>query len=258
MRRVLITGATGGIGRTLVAEFLDRGWFVGIQWRGDETEARRLAALAPDRTSLHRADLAQESDVAAMFAGPAFDALVANAGKYESRSCGIHEMSLEQWERTFQNNTRSAFLCLKHFLKSQAGRGAHECSVVLLGSTAGEFGEALHADYAASKSALKGLMLSAKNEIARICPAGRINMVSPAWTLTPMARDFLSNPAAIARSLQTKPLRKLVRSEDVAKAVAFLADPSLSGQITGHNLMVTGGMEGRVLWSPEELDVSSV
>ena len=256
MNRVLITGASGGIGRTLVSEFLDRGWFVGIQFRGDETEAKRLAALAPDRTSLHRADLSQEPEVAAMFSGAPFDALVANAGKYESRSCGIHELSLEQWECTFQNNTRSAFLCLKHFLKSQVGRGARECSVVLLGSTAGEFGEAFHADYSASKAALKGLMLSAKNEIARICPAGRINMVSPSWTLTPMARDFLSDSAAIARSLQTKPIRKLVRAEDVAKAVAFLADPALSGMITGHNLVVTGGMEGRVLWSPEEIDAS--
>ncbi len=258
MRRVLITGATGGIGRTLVEEFLDRGWFVGIQWRGDEAEARRLAALAPGRTSLHRADLSLETEVAAMFNGAAFHTLVANAGKYESRSCGIHELSLEQWDRTFQNNTRSAFLCLKHFLKVQQQCGSSECSVVLLGSTAGEFGEALHADYSASKAALKGLMLSAKNEIARICRSGRINMVSPSWTLTPMAREFLSNPAAIGRSLQTKPLRRLVRPEDVAKAAVFLADPALSGHITGHNLMVSGGMEGRVLWSPEELDASSV
>jgi NAD(P)-dependent dehydrogenase (short-subunit alcohol dehydrogenase family) len=258
MKRVLITGATGGIGRTLVSEFLNRGWFVGIQFRSDEVEAKRLLALAPDRTSLHRADLSQEGEVEAMFSGTPFDTLVANAGKYESRSCGLHEMSLEQWDRTFQNNTRSACLCLKHFLKQQAVTRPSECAVVLLGSTAGEFGEAFHADYSASKAALKGLMLSAKNEIARICPSGRINMVSPSWTLTPMARDFLSNPSAIAWSLQTKSIRKLVRADDVAKAVAFLADSALSGQITGHNLMVTGGIEGRVLWAPEELDVSSV
>src|SRR5437763_1955861 len=75
---------------------------------------------------------------------------------------------------------------------------------------AGIFGEAGHADYAAAKAGLiYGLARSLKNEICRLAPRGRVNVVAPGWTLTPLTTTFSSDPERVRRTLQTIPLRKV-------------------------------------------------
>ena len=78
-------------------------------------------------------------------------------------------------------NLTATFLTARGFLRGveRSGHG----SLVLVGSTAGLFGEAGHADYAAAKSAiLHGLLLSLKNEVVRVAPRARVNAVAPGWT----------------------------------------------------------------------------
>ncbi len=104
---------------------------------------------------------------------------------------------------------------------------------------------------------MTGFLNSLKNEIPRVVPGGRINCVCPGWTLTPMAEKFTGNEEAMKRALQTIPLQKFGRPEDVASAVMFLASPLLAGHITGECLFVSGGMEGRVLYESEEVDLKS-
>ena len=207
-------------------------------------------------TALVQADLRTETEVSKMFQNTPYNGLIANAGVYESKSHNLTEMSLRQWKNTFEVNVESVFLTIKHFLIDIKSRGVLNPSIVIMGSTAGIFGEAGHSDYAASKAALKGLMLSAKNELVRFAPLGRINMVCPTWTITPMATDFLKQEESVKRSLQTKSIRRLVRAEDVAKATHFLLNPDLSGHITGTELVISGGMEGRVLWELDEIDTT--
>ena len=120
----------------------------------------------------------------------------------------------------------------------------------MIGSTAGLFGEAGHADYAAAKSAIvHGLLLSLKNEIVRIAPLGRVNVVCPGWTESPMTRTTLTDPELVARVTRTMPLRKVAQPEDVARQVVVLASDELSGHVTGQVVTVAGGMEGRLLTS---------
>ena len=79
----------------------------------------------------------------------------------------------------------------------------------MIGSTAGLFGEAGHADYAAAKSAVvHGLLLSLKNEIVAHRPAGRVNVVCPGWTESPMTRTTLTDPELVRRVTRTMPLRE--------------------------------------------------
>ena len=126
---------------------------------------------------------------------------------------------------------------------------------MLIGSTAGLIGEAGHADYAAAKAGvIYGLARSLKNEICRVAPRGRVNVVCPGWTFTPMTKRFATDPAKVQRVLQTIPLRKVGRAHDVAMAVVYLASSHLSGHVTGQVLTVSGGMEGRVLYNPDEID----
>jgi NAD(P)-dependent dehydrogenase (short-subunit alcohol dehydrogenase family) len=113
--------------------------------------------------------------------------------------------------------------------------------------------QAGHSDYAAAKAGLvHGLAKSMKNEICRVAPRGRVNVVCPGWVATPL-RPGLGDPEVARRVLQTVPLRKIARPHDVAMACVYLASGRLSGHVSGQILTVSGGMEGRVLYRPDEV-----
>ncbi|HEX2235261.1 MAG TPA: SDR family oxidoreductase, partial [Actinomycetota bacterium] len=177
------------------------------------------------------------------------DVLVANAGRWPSEDVPLWDMPVERWRQTMAVDLDSVFLCCRSFLRHVARTGTG--NVVIVGSTAGLFGEAGHADYAAAKSAIVGgLLQSLKNEIVRIAPEGRANAVCPGWTRTEMARAALSDPDLEPRVTRTMALRKLGRSEDVARAIVALASDRVSGHVTGQVVSVAGGMEGRVIHDP--------
>jgi 3-oxoacyl-[acyl-carrier protein] reductase len=155
-------------------------------------------------------------------------------------------MSYDRWRRTIAANLDSVFLSCRAFLRHVATTGTG--SIVIVSSTAGLIGEAGHSDYAAAKSALAGGFLkSLKNEMTRIAPLGRVNVVAPGWTETDMARDALEQPGFVERITRTMPMRKVGRAPDIARVVVALASDEISGHVTGEVVMVAGGMEGRVL-----------
>jgi 3-oxoacyl-[acyl-carrier protein] reductase len=157
----------------------------------------------------------------------------------------VWELPLDRWEGTLRANLTATFLVARGFLR-EVERNGHG-SLVLVGSTAGIFGEAGHADYAAAKSAiLGGLLLSLKNEITRIAPLGRVNAVAPGWTESPMTRGLVDQDRIRAVS-RTMALRKVAQPEDVAAQVVVLASDTLSGHVSGQVVVVAGGMEGRTV-----------
>jgi 3-oxoacyl-[acyl-carrier protein] reductase len=157
----------------------------------------------------------------------------------------VWKLPLERWEDTIRQNLTSTFLVAREFLRD-VERNGHG-SLVFVGSTAGVFGEAGHADYAAAKSAItSGLLPSPKNEITRIAPRGRVNAVAPGWTESPMTRGLVDAEQIRAVS-RTMALRKVAKPEDVAAQVVVLASDALSGHVTGQLVIVAGGMEGRTV-----------
>jgi 3-oxoacyl-[acyl-carrier protein] reductase len=259
-RVVLVTGASGGIGGDVVRAFVKEGARVVAHFGEHGDRASALAhELGPACVPLG-ADLTLEADVDRLFSeielglGPV-EILIANAGHWPPDDVPLHEMTLKQWERTLSVNLTSVFLCMRAFLRGIARHSLTDPAAVLIGSTAGQTGEAGHADYAAAKAAvIYGLTRSLKNEICRLSPRGRVNVVCPGWTFTPLTKRFAAEPAKVQRVLQTIPLRKVGRAHDVAMAVVYLASSHLSGHVTGQVLTVSGGMEGRVLYSPDEID----
>jgi 3-oxoacyl-[acyl-carrier protein] reductase len=184
------------------------------------------------------ADLRDEAQVEALFAaaGP-LDLCVANAGVWPSEDVPVAELPLERWRATIDGNLTATFLTARGFALQRGD------ALVLIGSTAGRFGEAGHADYAAAKAAIgHGLLLSLKNEMA---PA-RVNVVAPGWTVSPMTEASLTDEL-VDRVTATMPLRKVARTEDIARTVAFLLSDRVAGHVTGEVVTVAGGMEGRLL-----------
>lgn len=262
---VLVTGASGGIGSVIARAFAAEGARIILHFhRGRARVEALLAELSGTEAIGIGADLRREADVKKLFAMARrrfgrIDILVANAGAWASGDVPLGSMTLRQWQATQEAVLTSAFLSLRAFFREVTRQRTG--NAVLIGSTAGVFGEAGHADYAAAKAAMAfGLTRTLKNEIARIAPhtaaycGGRVNCVCPGWTLIPRTAPKLSDPRAVRRVTATMALPKVARPEDIANAVVFLASDRLAGHLSGQTMVVAGGMEGRWLWQPEEID----
>ena len=268
---VVITGAAGGIGSAIAAQFASEGANLVLHYRSSGANAEALqqqltrsasaTARSLNKTAESialRADLTKEVDVRRMFEKTLkrfgrVDTVIANAGAWESRDIPLRQMSLGQWRHTLDNVLTNTFLTLREFFQivAKQKRG----NALLVSSTAGVFGEAGHCDYAAAKSAMAfGLTRSLKNEISRIAPTtrgycgGRVNCICPGWTIVPRTSEKLKDVKAIRRVTSTMALPKIGTPDDMASAAVFLSSDKLAGHITGQTLIIAGGMEGRLLW----------
>ncbi|HEV3408091.1 MAG TPA: SDR family oxidoreductase [Gaiellaceae bacterium] len=249
-KRVLVTGASGGIGAACARAFAAEGSRLALHYNRGRDRVEALAGELDGGVAV-QADLTREDDADRLFAAArealgGVDVCAAVAGVWPEEDVPVWELPLARWEDTLRTNLTATFLTARGFLREVA-RSGHG-SLVLIGSTAGVFGEAGHADYAAAKSAIvHGLLPSLKNEVVRVAPRARVNCVCPGWTESPMTRSTLDDPSVAERATRTMALRKVARPEDVARQVVALASDEISGHVTGQVVLVAGGMEGRIL-----------
>lgn len=258
-KHVIVTGASGGIGTEITKIFLSEKANVTAQFNTKNDSLKELMKSHADCLQMIQADLRKEEDVKKLFknANEKFgrvDVLIANAGVWPKEITPIYKMSLERWNSTLSIDLTSVFLCSKYFMQNLENYLGDFGSIILIGSTAGVFGEANHGDYSSAKAGMKGFMLSVKNEIVHIASKGRINLVNPGWTVTPMARGSLTDKESVKKILQTIPMRKVATPEDIANTVVFLSSEKASGHISGQTITIAGGMEGRVLFEKNEID----
>ena len=245
---VLVTGGAGGIGVAICRAFAKEGCTVIVHHNSSSIEAASLAekigglAIQGDlRDSGEALKLVRK--IVSKYG--ALDICIANAGFYPTESRKFWEIDSDRWISTIESNlgltvsTVSAYL--RHATKVGSG------SIVMIGSTAGIYGESGHADYAAAKGAItSGLLMSVKNDVSQIGGI-RVNAVAPGWTITPKKVDSGINDNLIESATATMALKKLATPEDVASVVVTLASDTISGHITGQVIEVAGGMEGRLI-----------
>ena len=231
-KTVLVTGASGAIGRAIALAFAPKGYRVAVHYHTRREEA--LAAVEEIRgnggwAEAFGADLTQEEQVIRLFdqaerALGKVGVLVNNAGVAWQGL--LTDMSLSEWRRVLDGDLTSAFLCCRRALPGMI-RERSGC-IVNISSMWGQQGASCEAAYSAAKAGLIGLTKALAQEEG---PSGvRVNCIAPGLIDTPMNGHL--SPADLEALREETPLLRIGTPEDVAKAAVFLAEsPFITGQV---------------------------
>ena len=236
----LVTGGSRGIGRATALLLARSGADIALTYhtRGQDAEVTvdEVEALGR-RAFAFGGDLADPAVVERIMSEVQrqlgrLDIFVANAGIWPAEEVRLASITTERWHRTVEANLDSVFLSTRAALRLMGAGGR----VVIVSSTAGQRGEAFHADYAATKGALISLTKSLAVECA---PDLVVNCVAPGWVDTEMSLPAfgLDNRDRIRRSI---PLQRIATAEDIAGPILFLCS-DLARHVTGEVLNVNGG-----------------
>lgn len=239
-RRILVTGGSRGIGRATALLAARAGADVGITYRSrvDQAEAVTAAIRALGRRAWHGGGDHTDPAVAeGLVAGAVqglggLDGLVVNHGIWPTPDIPLVEMSDAHWRETLAVNLDALFYLTRAALRHLGDGGR----IVLVSSTAGQRGEAFHADYAASKGAVISMTKSLAVECA---PRLTVNAVAPGWVDTEMAAEALEGGAR-AQVEAAMPLQRIPPPEDIAGPIVFLLS-DLARHVNGEILNVNGG-----------------
>lgn len=240
-KRALVTGGTRGIGAATSRLLAEYGVHVVVGYRNRHADAEALlpslrahgvtaVAVSADIGTPRGANELVERAVETL---GNLDFFVASAGIWPCDDVPLAEMTDEQWQRTMSQNVDSIFWTTRAVVRRISDNGR----IVLVSSTAGQRGEAYHADYAASKGAMISFVKSLAPELARRNIT--VNSVAPGWVDTEMCEQPFANGGR-ERIASTIPLGRIASPEDVAGPIVFLCS-DLARHITGEILNVNGG-----------------
>jgi len=235
-KKILITGATGGIGRNLVKKYVELGGTVLATGTKDE-KLEEIKKNFP-RTNVIKFDISNHSKIEEFVDNVALelgglDVLVNNAGmNMDNLSLRMKD---EEWKNVIDINLSSTFLLskysIKKMLKNKFGR------IVNITSIVGHTGNPGQSNYAASKAGIIGMTKSLAIEYAK--KNITINCVSPGFIDTSMTKSLAEKVRLFLTS--RIPMGRLGTGEDVSNCVVFLSSDEAS-YITGETLHVNGGM----------------
>jgi 3-oxoacyl-[acyl-carrier protein] reductase len=240
-KRALVTGGSRGIGAEAAVLLAECGADVGIGYRSRGEQAaetvKRIAGRGV-RSFAHAADLGTIEGADALFERAVrefggVDIVVGNAGTWPAEEAGIDEMTAARWRETLLHNLDAVF----HTARAAArvlGKGGR---LVLVSSTAGQRGEAFHADYAAAKGATISFVKSLAIEL--VSREITVNSVAPGWVDTEMVAPAMTDGGRerIAASI---PVGRIATARDIAGPIVFLCSDE-ARHITGEILNVNGG-----------------
>ena len=240
-RRALVTGGSRGIGAAAARILARAGADVMIGYRSRTADADGVVATlraAGVRADSHAADISTREGADSLVAATVrelggLDIFVANAGVWPAQDTAVADLDDERWATTMRENVDSIFFTTRAATRVIGAGGR----IVLVSSTAGQRGEAFHADYGASKGAVISF---AKSLAVELGPRDiTVNAVAPGWVDTEMVAGAMAADAR-ERINATIPLGRIASVDDIAGPILFLCSP-LARHVTGEILNVNGG-----------------
>lgn len=238
-KNAVITGASRGIGRAIALKFAESGANVAVLYNGNKEKAEEVVREALAFGVQAKAYACNVADGAACKA--TVDAIISDFGGVDIlvNNAGItrDKLTLQMSESDFTDvidaNLKGAFhmiqCCYRNFMKKRYGK------IINVSSVSGIMGNPGQANYSASKAGIIGLTKTIAKELAgrNVC----CNAIAPGFVETDMTESFKDN----AELLQSIPLKRMGKAEEVASLAAFLADDS-SDYITGEVIRIDGGL----------------
>ena len=251
-QKVLVTGASSGIGKSIAMAMASAGADVCVNYPVGAEMAKAIEEVDEIRAHgghawAHQCDVSNEAEVVAMFDRirkemGTVDIVVANAGI--QRDARFEDMTLDQWNRVIGVNLTGQFLCCREAVKEFKRRGLHSVSralgkIICMSSVHEVIPWAGHVNYAASKG---GVMLMMKSIAQEVAPAKiRVMSIAPGAIRTPINRDAWETPEAYQGLLRLIPAKRIGEPEDIARTAVWLASDE-ADYITGTTTFVDGGM----------------
>ncbi|MBN1847753.1 MAG: 3-oxoacyl-[acyl-carrier-protein] reductase [Deltaproteobacteria bacterium] len=240
-KRILITGATRGLGKAIAFAFAREGAWVCINYHTDEEAAsatkHQIKALT-DKHMIFKADITDRAQVEGMVSHVLeqwgfVDILVNNAGIIKDKM--LIFMDETDWDKVLDTNLKGGYLCSKAVIKSMIGRRYGR--IINMASPSAVTGRAGQTNYSASKGGIISFTKSLSKETARL--GITVNAVCPGVINTPMTETLA--PETKKDFLNMIPMGRFGNPEDIAHAVLFLASDR-AAYITGQVLAVDGGL----------------
>ena len=240
-KRALITGGSRGIGAATTQLLAEFGVDVAIGYRSRKDDAARVVADARSvgvRAFAYAQDIGSREGADTLVRHAVddlggLDLFVGNAGIWPADDIPVSDMDDSRWRRTMMENVDAMFYTTRAAARLMSDHGR----IVLVASTAGQRGEAYHADYAASKGAMISYVKSLCVELAKRDIT--VNSVAPGWVDTEMCEQPFSSGGK-ERIAAAIPLGRVASPRDIAGPIAFLCS-DLARHITGEILNVNGG-----------------
>ena len=240
-KRVVVTGATKGLGKAMALSFAREGAWVAANYSSDDQSAARLESELADLTSkfmVLKADVSSRSDVEKMIISVVeqweyVDILVNNAGIIRDKL--LMFLNEDDWDRVIDVNLKGTYLCSRAIIRTMIAQKFGR--IINITSPSALTGRSGQTNYAASKGGIISFTKSLAKEMARL--GITVNAVCPGVIVTPMTENL--NQETTCDITSRIPMGRLGHPEDVTGAILFLASER-TGYITGQVLAVDGGL----------------
>lgn len=239
-RVALVTGGTGGIGKSICIRLAKENYKVATNYRSLEKMKKAQEEFEKEGVQIHffEGDVTSPESVNRMVGeirqklGPVL-ILVNNAGI--TKDSRFVKMTYEDWDAVIKTNLYSLFICTKAVIDDMINAGWGR--IINISSVNGEKGQFGQVNYASAKSGMYGFTKSLAQEVA--FKGITVNCISPGYIATEMVKAVRED--ILQKIIDTIPLKRLGTPEEVAAVVSFLASDEAS-YFTGANISMNGGL----------------